>query len=131
MRRDFSGRSRSNGVNTQRRFVLLLGLLLAAGTTRGALLGIEEALELAPGDITLPVAATGQLVARPCPGCKPQLLRVDAATRYLLRPGTTPVNLAEFTRSTAQAAGRNAAAVFVYYDPQTLSVRRLVLNPGR
>lgn len=118
-------------MNTHLRAFLLPTLLLAAVTGHGALTALEEAFEVAPGDVTLPVSEAGQLVVRPCPACRPQLLRVDAGTRYLVQPGPETVSLAEFTRGAAQAAGRRTAAVFVYYDPQTRSVRRLVLHPGR
>ena len=118
-------------MKTHRPFVLLLGLLLTASASHGALSSIEESFELSPSDVTLPASATGRLVVRPCVACRPQLLSVDAATRYLLQPGTTPVTLEEFAKSKARAAGRRAAAVFVYYDPQTRNVRRLVLKPGR
>lgn len=110
---------------------LALAALLASGASHAALKAIEAALELEPAQALLPTNANGQLVARPCVGCRPQVLRVDAATRYLVRPGREPVSFAEFGKAYAPAARRASAMLFVYYDPRTRLVRRLVLEPGR
>lgn len=112
-------------------FACLLALLLAAGAGHAALKTIEEAFELILGQVTLPASDTGTLVVRRCAGCKPEVLRVDAATRYLLRRSPTPVTRKVFTGAAAQVAGRSDAMILVYYDPQTRGVRRLILEPGR
>lgn len=131
MSRVSSAMSKSDHVNQRLHALIPITLLLAATASQAALHSVEEAFEVAPVDVTLPVSESGQLVVRPCASCTPQMLRVDATTRYLLPPGATQVSLAEFTRSTAQAAGHRTAAVAIFYDPQTRSARRLVLHPGR
>ena len=92
---------------------------------------LEEAYELSLSDVTLPVVATGSLIVRRCARCKPETLQVTDETRYFVRPGTAPVSLADTRKAAAKAAGRRQASVFVYYEPKTRHVRRLVLDPAR
>lgn len=114
-----------------RHLFLALALLLSAGVGQGALQSVEEAVELRPGDLTLPVSGSGRLLLRACAQCRLQGLQLDADTRYIVQPGTVAVPFPEFSKTLASAAGRPGTAVFVYYDPQRSNVHRIVLNPGR
>jgi hypothetical protein len=131
MPRGFTETWRNDVVSTRASATIALALLIASGSGHAAMNAIEAALELEPGQAVLPSSASGQLVARPCVGCRPQVLRVDAATRYLVRPGREPVSFADFGKAYAPASSRASAMLFVYYDPRTRIVRRLVLEPGR
>lgn len=110
--------------------LLLACILLLAVSAHGALKPVEQAYELALGTVSLPGNESGQLLVRRCAGCKPELLRVTAATRYFVRPSTAPVSLRDAHRAAVKAGANPAALVYVYYEPQTRSVRRLVLDPG-
>jgi hypothetical protein len=90
-----------------------------------------EAYELGLDQVTLPGSDVGQLVVRPCADCQPATLRISAATRYVLRPATTPVSRGEFAAGVAKLGARADSLIFVYYEPQTGNVRRVVLQPGR
>ena len=117
----------------RKRLTLLVAaamLVLAAGHATAALRAVEQAYELGLGDLTLPGNEAGYLMARLCPRCRPEVLRVDAATRYLVRPSATPVSLAEFRAQAKRAlqVAANQGFCYVYYDPKTRHVRRLVLD---
>lgn len=116
-------------VSFTRRLVAVAVLLAAAGIADAALRTVEEAYELGLAQVTLPATETGQLAVRRCRGCKTEILQVNAATRYFIRPSAAPVALAETRKAAAKAAGRPKASVYVYYDPKTRTVRRLVLAP--
>jgi hypothetical protein len=113
------------------RSVTLATLLVLAGTAQATLKSVEEAYELALQQVSLPGTDTGALIVRTCPGCKPVILRVGVNTRYILRPATTPVTRSDFAAGVAHVASRSTARIFVYYEPQTGNVRRVVLQPGR
>ena len=110
--------------------ILAFGLL-AAGSAHAALRAVEEAHELALRAVTLPVTEVGQLILRRCDQCRPETLSTTVATRYYVRPAKTATSLAEIRRAAAAAASRPSALVYVYYDPRTRTVRRLVLDAGR
>jgi hypothetical protein len=113
------------------RLVLLGTLLLLAGAVaHGALKAIEEAYELSPAQIIWPGSETGTLLVRRCAGCNPETLRVTPETQYFIRPAKTPVTLADARKAAGKAAGRSRASIFVYYDPRTRNVRRLVMDPA-
>lgn len=105
-------------------------LLLLAGAARAALVALEQAVEMPLVALRMPVAANTALVVRRCAKCKPELLRVTTETRYFVRPGREAVTLREARKAAAAAAARPAALAYVYYQPETRTVRRLVLDPG-
>lgn len=113
------------------RCLTLVTVVLVAGTAQATLKSVEEAYELGLSQVTLPGSDTGQLVVRPCAKCKPEVLRVSPATAYLVRPATTPVSRSDLVAGAAKALNRATAMIFVYYEPQTGNVRRVVLEPGR
>lgn len=118
-------------MHMNRRPLIVVALLLVSGAASATLKTVEDAYELGLSQVTLPGSDTGQLVVRLCAKCKPELLRVSAATVYLVRPASTPLPRSSLVAAAAKAAGRSTATVFVYYEPQTMSVRRVVLDPGR
>jgi hypothetical protein len=118
-------------MHTNRLRLAVVALLLVGGPASATLKKVEDAYELGLSQVTLPGGDTGQVVVRPCARCKPEILRVSAATVYLVRPASTPVPRSSLVAAAAKAAGRSTATVFVYYEPQTMSVRRVVLDPGR
>jgi hypothetical protein len=110
---------------------LVHGLLwwLAAGAAQGTLKTIETAWEASLSDVTLPAGANGYVMLRRCAHCRVESLRVNAETRYLLPAGV--VSLKELKETAALAAGTDTVWVYVYFDPVTRLVRRLVLDPPR
>jgi hypothetical protein len=114
-----------------RHAVLALGALALAGGAPwagAALRDVEAAYELGPAQVSLPAAVDGTVAVRRCAGCAPDLLRVDAATAYSLRPGTANIGLDALRREAARVSGRPRTSIFVYYDPRTRVVRRIVLD---
>ena len=113
-------------------FALLVALLLLAGSAAdGALKALEEAYELSLTQVMLPGSETATLLVRRCAGCESETLRVTAETRYFIRPATEPVSLEAARKAASKAAGRRQASIYVYYDPKTRTVRRLVLDPAQ
>ncbi len=108
----------------------LLILLCATMSTQAALKAVEEVYELGLRGVTLPSAATGQMLVRRCANCRSEPLRVDATTRFFVRPAAAPVSLADLRAAASRAALRRAPYVYVYYEPRSRIARRVVLDPG-
>lgn len=106
-------------------------VLFAAGAAQGTLKPIEQAYELGIGEVTLPGNDSGSLVVRPCAECRPVTLRVSPATTYVVRPGNAALTRSDFTAEVSRVRSRADALLFVYYDPGTSNVRRIVLQAGR
>ncbi|MDH5254843.1 MAG: hypothetical protein OEW72_02905 [Gammaproteobacteria bacterium] len=105
---------------------LLLGLTLPAGAT---LRTIEQAYELAHSQIQLPGKPAGTLTVRPCATCRPVILQVTAATAWFDRPGTRqPAGHSAVLAAFRASAANPATLVYVYYEPQTRRVKRVVLD---
>jgi len=109
--------------------ILLLGVALPASAT---LRTIEEAYELTRSQVQLPGASVGGLTVRLCPTCSPIVLRVTEATEWFSAPREQPPAGQAAVLAAFAAAGNNAGLfVYVYYEPQTLRVKRIVLDvPG-
>jgi hypothetical protein len=109
--------------------LLSLGISLPAFAT---LRTIEEAYELTPGQVQLPASSTGGLTVRPCPTCSPVVLRVTGATEWFSSPREQPpAGQAAVLDALAAAGNRAGVWIYVYYEPQTLRVNRIVLDvPG-
>jgi len=127
--RNRAGTTRAAGIGpTGIRFAALL--LLTWALPAGASLGtIEQAYELSRRDVQLPGRPEGNLTVRPCPTCKTVQLRVTAATGWFIAPQTRkaagqPALLAAYKA----AAANPATLVYVYYEPQTRRVKRIVLD---
>lgn len=125
-----------NAIQLTRIFgVTLSALLLAAISLPAAatLRTIEQAYELSPGQVQLPDTPEGQLTVRPCPTCRVVSLRVTAATAWFNGPGTVkaggqPAGQAAVLGALRAAASNPETLVYVYYEPQTRRVKRIVLD---
>ena len=107
---------------------LVLGLF--AATAHGALRAVEEAYELALSAVGLPASQDGYLTLRPCERCRPEVLRVTSETIYATAPANPAVDLEQFRKAAGKVTLRSRALVYVYYDPRSRRVRRLVLDAG-
>jgi hypothetical protein len=108
--------------------VLATALLFASAGTKGALKAIEQAYELSLSQVSLPSSVPAGLLIRPCAGCKPETLRITGDTRFFIGPATAPVSLADVRKAASNATDRRHSLVFVYYDPKSRNVRRLILS---
>lgn len=105
---------------------LLLGIAVPAGAT---LRTIEQAYELSRNQVQLPGKPAGTLTVRPCADCRPVVLRVTAATAWFDRPGTRqPAGQSVVLAAFRASATNPATLVYVYYEPQTRRVKRIVLD---
>ncbi|MEO8223286.1 MAG: hypothetical protein ABI661_00630 [Gammaproteobacteria bacterium] len=110
-------------------------LLAVPGLPAGAsLLTVERAFELTPDQVTLPDRSPGGMTVRPCSTCPPVVLQVTPATTWFLKPGRhAPVGQEAVLVAYRAAANRPAATsqatlVYVYYEPRTRRVNRVVLD---
>jgi len=111
------------------RSLLLAGILLAAG--EGAMAGLqvlEAAHELDPGQVSLPMTTSGSLRLHPCAGCDPVSLQLDDGTVFQVLPGTGNTSLEGLRREAARLAHRPRTSLFVFFDPRSGIVRRVVLD---
>lgn len=108
----------------------LLGLLLAVATAHAALQSVEEGLEVPPEHLQLPASESGSLTVKACASCAPLQLLATPGTRY--QPDgfdSAPVSLAEMAAALS-TADRRRALLYVFYDPGTRQLTRLVLDPA-
>jgi hypothetical protein len=106
--------------------LVLLGFSPQASAT---LRVIERAYELTRSQVQLPTTPEGGLTVRPCPTCRPVSLRVSAATTWFSRPGTRqPAGQAAVLEAFRAAATNPKTLVYIYYEPQTRRVKRVVLD---
>ncbi|QOJ31873.1 MAG: hypothetical protein HRU81_07090 [Gammaproteobacteria bacterium] len=110
------------------RVLPLLLALAAAGSAQASLKAIEQAYELDPAEVSLPAATGGSLALRRCAGCAAELLRVDAHTQFQVLPGAGNVSLDVLRREAGRVASRPRTSIFVYFDPRSGIVRRIVLD---
>ena len=110
-------------------FIITTLLLGAALPARATLRTIEQAYELARNQVQLPGTPEGSLTARPCPDCRPVVLRVTSATAWFSRPGTRePAGQTAVLAAFRASAANPDTLVYVYYEPQTRRVKRIVLD---
>lgn len=120
------------------RLQLLAGLLaatslLALAPPAGAVLKeIERGYEVTLAAVRIPTVSDGNLTVFPCPRCGPVTLRVTTATAwYPAWPARAPATQVEFLQALRNAGANRNALVYVYYEPRTRRVTRLVLDaPG-
>lgn len=111
---------------------LLAALLLGASVQAPAAMQvIEQAYELDPGQLVLPLTAQGRLMLHLCDGCRSESLRVDENTEYRVIPGAGAISLDELRSEAARLAHRPRLSFFVYFDPQSGLVHRLVLDASQ
>ena len=90
---------------------------------------VHQALpELDLAQVTLPAVAGGSLTLRRCASCAPELLRLDAQAMFQVLPGTGSVSLDTLRREAARLSHRPRTSLFVYFDPRSAIVRRIVLD---
>ena len=106
--------------------LLRVGAALPAAAT---LRTLEQAYELTRSQVQLPGRPEGTLTVRPCPECRPVALRVTTATTWFSRPGTRdPAGHAAVLAAFRASAAVPGTLVYVYYEPQTRRVKRVVLD---
>ena len=106
--------------------LLVLCFVQPAGASLGV---IEQAYELTRSQVQLPTSAEGGLTVRPCATCRPLSLQVSAATTWYDRPGTRqPAGQAAVLGAFRASAANAKTLVYVYYEPQTRRVKRVVLD---
>lgn len=107
--------------------LLLACLAVPAGATLEV---VEQAFELRGQAVQLPDVAEAPLRVLPCPDCKPTVLRVTTATGWFLGAGSRQArSQAEVLDVFRAVASRPATLVYVYYEPATLRVTRIVVDP--
>ena len=116
---------------------IIVSLALAAATASPAwayrvLEQLEQAYELQLGQVRLPDRSTGSVIFTACDSCRTMSLRVTEGTVYSI--DETLVDLADLRRRAdsllATIDGSKRAGVFVFYDPASLRVTRLILSPA-
>lgn len=106
-------------------FTAILVLLSWAGLAHSAFGFIEEAYELDFDTVTLPTHPAGHVRFKQCDHCGNTTLSVDEHTTYHNGVRTTAISLTELRSA---AAIQNSKLIYVYYDPETKVVTRIVLS---
>ncbi|MBL8198679.1 MAG: hypothetical protein JNJ67_07045 [Chromatiales bacterium] len=110
-------------------------LMLLAGwlsTGQAAIREIEQAFELTPAQVQLPSRPDAQLTIRPCAECRIVALRVTPATQWHAGLGKKQLAGQAAVLELLRRAGADPQTlVHVYYEPQTLRVKRIVLDLRR
>lgn len=102
-------------------FALCASALIAAGSASGAprtLKMAEEAAESPALDIDLASSTAGRVNAKLCDQCETLTLAIDAGTVVFLHGARVPLQMAE---------DRKAQGATVFFDRQTMIVKRIVL----
>jgi len=100
-----------------------LGLAGLASPALATLQTIEQAYELTRDQVQLPSDAV-----RPCRKCSMVVLKVTPDTRWFTAPGSHAVPRQELLAAFRQASLEPATLIYVYYEPQTKQVKRVVLD---
>lgn len=106
-------------------------LLLGAQGAMAGLQALERAHELDLAQVSLPLTATGSLGLRPCAGCAAESLQLDEHTEFLILPGTGSTSLEALRREAARLVHRPRTSLFVFFDPRSGIVRRVVLDASQ
>jgi hypothetical protein len=114
------------------RISLLVMLATWLSASQAAIRQIEQAFELTPAQLQLPSRPEAQLTIRPCTDCRIVVLRVTAATQWYAGLGEKqPAGQAAVLEILRAAGNDPQTLVHVYYEPQTLRVKRIVLDLHR
>ena len=108
--------------------VFALALCLALPAAHAALDRIEEAYEVAPGDVRIPAYNNGRLTVSPCEGCDEVALRASVFTRYFAGSPRLQVSRAELIEAASSSTVQANGIVYVFFNPETLEVTRVVLD---
>lgn len=99
----------------------------ALGTAQAALVPLEESLEMGLDQVTLPAHSAGRVVIRECGDCSPQLMPVNGSTSYYLG-AERRVTLRELQDAADGVRKKQLAGVYVFFEPETGVVTRIVLS---
>ncbi len=111
-------------------FLATATLALASTTVPAALTIVEQAYEISPGQVSLPVTATGRLTLSPCSGCKSVTLQVNEETRYQIGiDAKGAVTLADMQQA-IRAPGADRRLLVILYLPKSNIVTRIMLSAG-
>mgnify|MGYP001043401552 CR=1 FL=1 len=105
-----------------------LGIVGLASPALATLQTIEQAYELTRDQVQLPSDAASPLRVRPCRKCSMVVLKVTSDTRWFTAPGSRAVPRQELLAAFRQASLEPATLIYVYYEPQTKQVKRVVLD---
>ncbi|MEZ5564469.1 MAG: hypothetical protein R3F24_02680 [Gammaproteobacteria bacterium] len=114
------------------RLLHLLGIALLSAIALPAaatLQTIEQAYELTRNQVVLPSEPEGRLSVRPCPKCQTVVLQVTPETQWFSAPRTDMTTQEEMLAAFRAAAVQPATLIYVYYEPRTKRVKRIVLDP--
>jgi len=100
------------------------------GIASAAWLNPERGLEIDPQMIELPPYSTGSISVSACGECERLSLELTRETRFYLAPRTPPVSLDSLRRVFHASVHDAQMIVYVFYDPDTMTVNRLVLDPS-
>jgi hypothetical protein len=106
-------------------FPLILVLLAWTGLAHSAHGIVEEGYELEFDAVTLPVNAAGHVRFKQCDHCANTTLDVDENTTYHNGVRTPAISLSDLRLA---AVAQDARLIYVYYDPATEIVTRVVLS---
>ncbi len=117
-------------INSRIGLLVLLASWLSTG--QAAIRQIEQAFELTPAQLQLPSRPEAQLTIRPCADSRIVALRVTAATQwYAGLAEKQPAGQAAVLEIFRTAGSDPQTLIHVYYEPQTLRVKRIVLDLRR
>jgi hypothetical protein len=112
-----------------RGWILVLVALFVAAPVSATLVAIEEAYELYATQLTLPARPDAQLTIRRCRDCRVVALRVTPRTAWFLHPDLSrPQSQAAVLAAFKPAATNADTMVYVYYEPRTRRVTRIVVD---
>jgi hypothetical protein len=110
--------------------ILLAGAFAGTAHAFRVIEEVENSVELALGEITLPSDATGRVRYRPCATCPAATHSVSEETIYRLNGRVLP--LVEFLAEVEDIRRRPSiearAVVFVYFDLNTRDVNRVTVR---
>jgi hypothetical protein len=117
-------------VNAVTAWLMLAFILIVWNSaSRAEVLLLEDAIEVRTNTIYWSGLRAGRLVVRSCPDCSPRSLRVDDATRYLIRGVGEFLQPGPFLDEVDDAAVRNGVgAIFLVRGTDQIS--RILLLPA-
>ena len=108
--------------------IIFFAMALTVTAAQGALDRIEEAYEVAPGDVRIPGYNNGRLTLTPCQGCDEVALRASVFTKYFSGSPRLQVTRAELAEEASSAQVQAEGIMYVFFNPETLEVTRVVLD---
>ena len=106
--------------------LLALGLLALSAAAGADFRTTMEVYEIGLINVRLPGTEGGTISIKHCNDCEAQLLRVTAATRYVVNG--RGVRLADFRRSLSSIRNRGDVDIDVFHDLRSNTVTRVRVN---